>query len=183
VDVIATWLVAAGGFVVALLVLSMLFYERLMVALAWVLHALFVLGLTAAGSSLLLSGPYEWAAASLVERSGVPSQVREVDAWLKTLRELPDTVWERLRHPFGTPEEPLTVVPLALPPAPVPGPLEASVVPTLNGTLATLLRIIAFLAGTVLMILGLYYRSVTDLILQLRSLRKRVADLEERAEV
>ena len=175
-DVIASWLLAAGGFVVVLLLLSMLFYEQLMVAFAWLLHALFALGLLAAGSSLLLGRPYAWAAAQLVEQSGVPAQVREVDGWLQTLRDLPDTVWERVRHPFSSPDEPPTVVPLALPP--LPGPLEARIVPTLSDTLAALLRVVAFLAGILLMLIGLYYRSVTDLILQLRALRRRVSDLE-----
>jgi hypothetical protein len=178
VDWIAGWLVAAGAAVVVLLLLSMLFYEQLMVGLAWVLHALFALGLAAASSSLLWTSPYTWTAARLVEQSGVPLQVREVDGWLQTLRELPDTVWERLRHPFGSDEEP-AVVPLTLPP--LPGPLESRIVPTLSGTLAALLRVIAFLAGVLLMVIGLYYRSITDLILQLRALRRRVADLEERA--
>lgn len=178
-DVIATWLIAAGGFVVVLLLLSMLLYEQLMLALAWVLHALFALGLVAASTSLVWSRPYDWAAARLVERSGVPAQLREVDGWLETLRDLPDTVWERLRHPFGAPEEPPSVVPLVLPA--LPGPLETRIVPTVSDTLATLLRVSAFLAGVLLMLIGLYYRSVTDLILQLRALRRRVSDLEERA--
>jgi hypothetical protein len=177
VDVIASWLLAAGGFVVALLLLSMLFYEQLMVTFAWLLHALFALGLLAASSSLLLGRPYAWVAAELVEQSGVPAQVREVDGWLQTLRDLPDTVWERVRHPFSSPDEPPTFVPLALPP--LPGPLEARIVPTLSDTLATLLRVVAFLAGILLMLIGLYYRSVTDLILQLRALRRRVSDLEK----
>ncbi len=176
-DWIAEWLVAAGAAVVALLLLSMLFYEQLMVGLAWLLHAHFAAGLAAAGSSLLWTSPYAWAAARLVEESGVPVQVREVDGWLQTLRDLPDTVWERLRHPFAS-EEPPSAVPLRLPP--VPGPLESRLVPTLSGTLAALLRVIAFLAGVLLMVIGLYYRSITDLILQLRALRRRVADLEER---
>jgi small neutral amino acid transporter SnatA (MarC family) len=90
-------------------------------------------------------------------------------------------VWERLRHPFDSPEEPPAVVPLALPP--LPGPLEARVVPTLNDAIASLLRVIAFLCGTLLMILGLYYRSVTDLILQLRALRRRVSDVERKVDV
>jgi hypothetical protein len=178
VDVIATWLVAAGACVVVLLLLSMLLYEQLMVAFAWLLHALFALGLLAAASSLLSSRPYDWAAARLVEQSGVPAEIREVDQWLQTLRDLPETVWERVRHPFSTPEAPPTVVPLALPP--LPGPLETRIVPTLNDTLATLLRAISFLAGVILMLIGLYYRSVTDLILQLRALRGRVANLEQR---
>jgi hypothetical protein len=181
VDVIAEWLVAAGACVVALLLLSMLLYERLMVALAWLLHALFALGLVAAGSSLLSARPYDWAAARLVEQSGVPAQVREVDVWLQALRELPDTVWERVRHPFGTSEQPPAIAPLALPP--LPGPLEARIVPTLCDTLAALLRIVAFLAGMILMLIGLYYRSVTDLILQLRTLRRRVDELEARVSV
>ncbi len=176
-DIVTGWLVAVGAAVVVLLLLSMLLYEQLMVALAWLLHALFALGLVAASSSLVWTSPYAWTATRLVERSGVPVQVREVDGWLQTLRDLPDTVWERLRHPFGA-EEPPTVVPLALPP--VPGPLESRIVPTLSGTLAALLRVIAFLAGVLLMLIGLYYRSMTDLILQLRALRRRVADLEER---
>ena len=178
-DVIATWLVGAGACVVVLLVLSMLLYEQLMVALAWVLHALFALGLIAAGSSLLSSRPYDWAAAQVLERIGVPAEIREVDQWLQTLRDLPETVWERLRHPFSAPEEPPSVVPLALPP--LPGPLETRIVPTLNDTLATLLRAISFLAGLILMLIGLYYRSVTDLILQLRAVRRRVDALERDA--
>ena len=180
-DAIAGWLVAAGACVVVLLLLSMLLYEQLMVALAWVRHALFALGLIAAGSSLLSSRPYDWAAAQLVDTSGVPAQVREVDDWLQALRELPDRVWERMRDPFGTSEEPPAPAPLPLPP--MPGPLEARIVPTLCDTLAALLRIVAFLAGVILMLIGLYYRSVTDLILQLRALRRRVEDLEERISV
>lgn len=175
---IQVWLVAAGALVVVLLLLSMLLYEQLMVALAWLLNALFALGLVAASSSLLWTVPYAWAAGHLVQRSGVPVQLREVDGWLQTVRDLPDTVWERLRHPFG-PDEAPAVVPLALPP--LPGPLEARIVPTLSGTLAALLRIVAFLAGVILMLIGLYYRSVTDLILQLRALRRRVEQLEEGA--
>ena len=177
-EFIAGWLVAAGTCVVVLLLLSMLLYEQLMVTLAWLLNALFALGLLAASSSLIWTSAYIWAADRLVERSSVPAQLREVDGWLQTLRDLPDTVWERLRHPFGEAEEPPRVVPLALPP--LPGPLEARVVPTLTATLAALLRAVAFLAGILLMLIGLYYRSVTDLILQLRALRHRVADLEER---
>jgi hypothetical protein len=154
----------------------MLLYEQLMVALAWILHAIFAAGLIAASSSLLLARPFDWASSALLEQSGVPSQVREVDTWLRTLRELPDTLWERLRHPFGAAEEAPSVVPLALPA--LPGPLESSIVPTLNASLSTLLRVVAFVLGTLLMVLALTYRSVTDLILQLRSLRKRVTDLE-----
>jgi len=183
-ETLSAWLLIGGSVIVALLALVMLFYEQLLVALAWLLQLVFLLGLAASTSALFLAAPYDWSAAWLVDATGVPTQLRETDIFIANVRELPTTMWARLRSPFARllpePDAPLEPV---LPPPTVlplpPGPLEAKLVPTLNASLAAGLRVTSFVLGVLCMLIALLYRSATDLILQLRALRSRVTELEE----
>jgi len=96
-ETLSAWLLIGGSVIVALLALVMLFYEQLLVALAWLLQLVFLLGLAASTSALFLAAPYDWSAAWLVDATGVPTQLRETDIFIANVRELPTTMWARLR--------------------------------------------------------------------------------------
>jgi len=188
-ETLGSWLLIGGSVVVALLALVMIFYEQLLVALAWILQAMFVVGLLAASTALFVPPPYDWSAAWLVDATGVPGQLRQTDEFVQSVRELPSAVWERMRSPFSrflpspAPRPPLVPMPGNIPGLPVPpGPLEGRLVPALSASLSMLLRTFAFVIGVALMLIALLYRSATDLILQLRAIRNRVDVLEEAAQ-
>jgi len=164
---------------IAVLLLAMLFYHRLLVLLAWLLHLCFAVGLVAASTSVLLPEPYRWGSRLWLEQLGIVQQLRDGDEVWKQIETLPARVWERVRSPFGETVEPLEPTP---PPTleRLPGPLEATLLPKLVEAWSRGLRLLAFALGISLMAVGLFYRSATDLVLQLRALRRRVAVLEER---
>ena len=180
-ETLSTALLVTGSVIIGLLVLAMVFYEEILVALAWLLQILFIVGFVAATSSLFLIPPYRWSAEWLVASTGAPTGLREADDFVRSVRELPSNVYERFRSQLTRRAPPLTPL---LPPGtpslhPPPGMLETRIVPALNASLTASLRVVAFAGGIFLMVVALMFRSATDLILQLRSLRKRIAELED----
>jgi hypothetical protein len=177
-------LLILGSVVIALLVLAMVFYEEILVALAWVLQGLFVVGFVMATSSLFLEPPYRWTATWLVARTGAPDGLRYGDDFVRSVRDLPADLWQKLRSSVTKRSDALEpLFPGDLPTiAPPPGTLETTIVPALNASLAASLRFLSFAGGMFLMVVALMFRSATDLILQLRALRRRIAELEEAAE-
>jgi hypothetical protein len=169
--------IALGLAAIALLTVLYLFYTRILVVFAWLLHTSFAVGGILSSSALLIPPLYGALAERAVENTGIPAQLREGDAFVRRVQTMPERILERVRHSFTTPE--LQIGPLwPPPPPPPPGALESSIVPLLEGFARTCLRICAFAVGIGLMCFGLLSRSRVDLVLAERELRARITELE-----
>jgi hypothetical protein len=175
---IQTVLIGLGMTLVVLLTALYLFYERILVVVAGLLHIAFALGLALATTSLILEGAYGLLAERAVESTGIPAQLREGDAFVRRVQSMPERILERVRHPFRAEAEPPATALVPPPPTPPPGALESSIVPVLERFTAASLRLLAFGFGLGLMGLGLIARSSVDLVLADRALRQRIEALE-----
>lgn len=179
---VADIVIALGVLLIAVLTLAMVFYEQVMLVLAWVINITFALGLALAATSLLAGGIYAWGARALVGASGVAVELRTVDGLIESIRTLPDRILDQIKRPFSDDDEEESAEDAIAQTraTPAEGALERAVTDALAAGVALVSRTIAFCLGVSMMLVALLNRSGVDLVLEIRALRRRIEELEER---
>ena len=172
------WTVGIAAFLLLCVGLIYVFYLRILIVASAAVSVLFGGAWIVALGTLFFAAPFEHASAVLVERTGLPAFLRELDTRIEAIEELPQIVWDRLKSPFGpAPQE------MAGPdPAPTAGALEAALVPAFVASVSTLLRGVAFALSALSMVAALSLRSATAAASELQALRHRLSNLESALE-
>ncbi len=140
----------------------------------WVFAGAFAAGCLA----LLLPASLAPLAAAALESSGLPDALREADARLQAVEEMPPAIWEELSERFGWPFE----GPSPLDPIPLRGErtLEERAVPAVQLLLLRWLRAATWAASTGAMMAAFLWRRTASSRSRLARLEERVARLEVR---
>jgi len=161
----------------AALSLVYVFYFRIWLALAIGSDVLFAVALGLALSSVAAPALFERASTDLVDRSPLPAALADADSKVAAIEALPQNLIDRALAQIGYEPEPDGE---AAPPeeAPPPGPFVASIRPSVEALVSTVLRFASFVCGSFLMLTSLAMRSSTMTARKLQQFGKRIEDLE-----
>ena len=168
------WTLGVVAFLLLCVGLIYVFYLRILIVASSGVSVLFGSAWIVALGTLFFAAPFEYAGGVLVERTGLPAFLHELDERIEAIEQLPQTVWDRLKSPFG-PRAQEVAGPEPLPQA---GALEGALVPAFEVSVSALLRGVAFALSALIMLVALSLRSATAAVGELQALRRRVADLE-----
>ena len=160
----------------AALSLVYVFYFRIWLALAIGSDVLFAVALGLALSSVAVPTLFDRASTDLVDRSPLPAALADADAKVAAIEALPRNLIDRALAQIGYDPEPDEETP---PPEEMaPGPFVASVRPSVEALVSTVLRFASFICGSFLMLTSLAMRSSTMTARKLQQFGKRIEDLE-----
>ena len=161
----------------AALSLVYVLYFRIWLALAIGSDVLFAVALTLAVSAVATPPLYEDAATALVDRSPLPAALQEADSKVAAIEALPGDLIDRALAQIGYEAEadPSEIDPES---PPEPGPFVASVRPSVEALVSTVLRFSSFVCGSFLMLTSLAMRSSTMTARKLQEYGQRIDLLE-----
>jgi len=168
------WTVGTLAFLLVFVGLIYAFYLRILIVASAGVSVLFGAAWSVGLTTLLFPTPFERTSTVLVERTGLPDFLREVDTRIEAIEQLPRVVWEKLKSPFGVTPPEIEATPAVR----EAGALETALVPAVVRGVSLVLRGVAFAISALIMLVALSLRSATASVGELRALRHRIESLE-----
>ncbi len=162
-----------------LVALSLIYvlYFRIWLALAIGSDVVFAAALGLAVAAISAPGVFHSASTALIDRSPLPTALRDADARVAAIEALPRNLIDRALAQIGYSPEPVEDN-SDLEPTPPPGPFVSAIRPSVEALVSTVLRFASFACGSFLMLTSLAMRSSTTTARRLQLFSVRIERLE-----